>query len=359
MAMGNDSIKGNIGTLLHEGTVIPAHPLALTADRKLDERRQRGLTQYYIACESGGIAVGVHTTQFEIRDPKINLYTRVLELASEEVQNASLDRPFIRVAGIVGPTKQAVAEADTAVRLGYDLGLLSMGGLADWTEEQILDRVRAVADVIPVFGFYLQPSVGGRIFSYEFWLAFAKTANVHAIKVAAFNRYQTLDVVRAICHSGRHDQIALYTGNDDNIVADLLTTYRFEVDGKVIEKEFVGGLLGHWAVWTRGAVELLSAVKASKANGMKGMDELLTRGIEVTDMNAAIFDPAHSFHGCIPGIHEVLRRQGLLDGRWCLNPKEELSPGQMEEIDRVCTAYPHLTDDEFVKRLLEQTAARI
>src|SRR5690606_2048147 len=214
-------------------------------------------------------------------------------------------------------------------------------------------------DVIPVFGFYLQPSVGGRIFSYEFWLAFAKTANVHAIKVAAFNRYQTLDVVRAICHSGRHDQIALYTGNDDNIVADLLTTYRFEVDGKVIEKEFVGGLLGHWAVWTRGAVELLSAVKASKANGMKGMDELLTRGIEVTDMNAAIFDPAHSFHGCIPGIHEVLRRQGLLDGRWCLNPKEELSPGQMEEIDRVCTAYPHLTDDEFVKRLLEQTAARI
>ncbi len=357
--MANDSIKDNVRKLLHEGTVIPAHPLALTADRKLDEERQRGLTRYYMACGSGGIAVGVHTTQFEIRDPKVNLYGRVLELASDEVQNAALDRPFIRVAGVVGPTKQAVAEAETAVRFGYDLGLLSMGGLGDWTEEKILERVRAVADVIPIFGFYLQPSVGGRIFSYDFWLEFAKIANVHAIKVAAFNRYQTLDVVRAVCNSGRHEQIALYTGNDDNIVADLLTTYRFEVGGKVIEKEFIGGLLGHWAVWTRGAVELLKAIKACKANGMQGMAELLTRGVEVTDMNAAIFDPAHAFHGCIPGIHEVLRRQGLLDGRWCLNPHEELSPGQMEEIDRVCAAYPHLIDDDFVRQLLLQSTRQI
>jgi hypothetical protein len=357
--MKTNTIKAEVRKLLHEGTVIPAHPLALDANRKLDEKRQRGLTQYYMACGTGGIAVGVHTTQFEIRDPKINLYGRVLELAADEVRTATLDRTFIKVAGIVGPTKQALAEAETAVRHGYDLGLLSMGGLKDWTEDQIIERVRAVAEVIPVFGFYLQPSVGGRIFTYDFWLKFAGIKNVHGIKVAAFNRYQTLDVVRAVCNSGRHDDIALYTGNDDNIVADLLTTYRFERNGQIIEKEFVGGLLGHWAVWTRKAVELVEEIRACKSNGRANVDELLTRGVEVTDMNAAIFDPAHSFHGCIPGIHEVLRRQGLLDGRWCLNPQEELSPGQLEEIDRVCKAYPHLTDDYFVKELLEQNVVKI
>ena len=357
--MNTMTIKPEVKKLLHEGTVIPAHPLALNAERQLDEKRQRALTQYYIACGTGGVAVGVHTTQFEIRDPKINLYGPVLELAADEIAKASLSRTFIKVAGIVGPTKQALAEAETAVKYGYDLGLLSMGGLKDWTEDQVIDRVRAVADVIPVFGFYLQPSVGGRIFSYDFWLKFAQIPNVQAIKIAAFNRYQTLDVVRAVCNSGRHKEIALYTGNDDNIVADLLTTFRFEKDGQVIEKEFVGGLLGHWAVWTRQAVELLKDVKSCRANGTPTVSELLTRGVEVTDMNAAIFDPAHSFHGCIPGIHEVLRRQGILDGRWCLNPHEELSPGQLEEIDRVCSAYPHLVDDEFVKVLLQKKSIRI
>ena len=352
-------LRRELKELLHSGTVIPAHPLALDAHRKIDEKRQRRLTQYYMACGTGGVAVGVHTTQFEIRDPQFNLYDRVLELAADEIKSARLTRPFIKVAGIVGPTKQAISEAETAVRLGYDIGLLSMGGLKDWTEEQILERVRAVAGVIPVFGFYLQPSVGGRIFTYDFWLKFARIANVQAIKVAAFNRYQTLDVVRAVCNSGRHKEIALYTGNDDNIVADLLTTYRFQAGGEVIEKEFVGGLLGHWAVWTRKAVELLEDVKRCKANGRAGVNELLTRGVEVTDMNAAIFDPAHSFHGCIPGIHEVLRRQGLLEGRWCLNPNEELSPGQMEEIDRVCKAYPHLIDDAFVGELLGEKLVRI
>lgn len=351
-------MKADVRKLLHDGTVIPAHPLALNAKREIDERRQRGLTQYYIASGAGGIAVGVHTTQFEIRDAKYNLYGRVLELAADEVKRAALSRPFIKVAGIVGPTKQALTEAQTAVKLGYDMALLSMGGLTDWTEEQLLERVKAVADVLPVFGFYLQPSVGGRIFSYKFWYEFARIANVHAIKVAAFNRYQTLDVVRAVCESVRHRDIALYTGNDDNIVADLLTTYQFKSAGKVIEKSFVGGLLGHWAVWTRKAVELLEAVKRCKANGGAGTSELLTRGIEVTDMNAAIFDPANSFHGCIPGIHEILRRQGLLEGRWCLNPAEELSPGQMMEIDRVCKSYPHLTDDDFVRDLLEQHAVK-
>lgn len=351
-------ISSEVKKLLHEGTVIPAHPLALDAGRRLDEKRQRGLTQYYIASGAGGIAVGVHTTQFEIRDPKINLYDRVLELAADEVERAALARTFIKVAGIVGPTKQAVVEAQTAVRFGYDLGLLSMGGLKDWTEDQILERVRTVADVIPIFGFYLQPSVGGRIFTYNFWREFARIDNVHAIKVAAFNRYQTLDVVRAVCESGRHHEIALYTGNDDNIVADLLTTYRFGSGGSVVEKSFAGGLLGHWAVWTRKAVELLEEIKKNRNNGVADVSELLTRGIEVTDMNAAIFDPAHSFHGCIPGIHEVLRRQGLLEGRWCLNPAEELSSGQMEEIDRVCKAYPHLTDDDFVRELLEQNVVK-
>ena len=356
--MKTTTLKTEIHKLLHEGTVIPAHPLALDSKRILDEKRQRGLTQYYMASGAGGIAVGVHTTQFEIRDPQINLYSRVLALAAEEVDSATLTRPFVKVAGIVGPTQQAISEAETAVRLGYDLGLLSMGGLKDWTEEQILERVKAVAAIIPIFGFYLQPSVGGRIFSYDFWLQFARIPNVQAIKVAAFNRYPTLDVVRAVCFSGRHNEIALYTGNDDNIIQDLLTTYRFEVNGKIVEKEFVGGLLGHWAVWTRKAVELLEEVKRRRSNGGVTTSSLLTKGIEVTDMNAAIFDPAHNFHGCIPGIHEVLRRQGLLDGRWCLNPREELSPGQMLEIDRVCNAYPHLTDDEFVRELLEQNVVK-
>lgn len=346
------TLRPEIHELLHAGTVIPAHPLALNANRQFDENRQRGLTRYYIASGAGGVAVGVHTTQFEIRNPEINLYETVLKTAADEIERAQLDRPFIKVAGIVGPTEQAVREAKLALQYGYDLGLLSMGGLKDWTEEAILDRVRAVAEVIPVFGFYLQPSVGGRIFSYDFWKAFAEIPNIQAIKVASFNRYQTLDVVRAVCHSSRRDEIALYTGNDDNIVTDLLTTYRFTVDGQTVEKGFVGGLLGHWAVWTKKAVELLAEVKTCLNNGNKGLAELLTKNVEVTDSNAAFFDPSHNFHGCIAGLHEVLRRQGLLEGTWCLNPAEDLSPGQNEEIDRVYAMYPHLNDDEFVREHL-------
>ncbi|WP_316810077.1 dihydrodipicolinate synthase family protein [Pedobacter heparinus] len=341
-----------IKRFLDAGTLIPAHPLALTAERRLDEQGQRLLTRYYMATGAGGIAVGVHSTQFEIRDPKINLYETVLKLAAEEVEKAALDRPFIKVAGICGPTAQAVEEAKTALKYGYEMGLLSMGGLQDWTETEILDRVKAVAAILPVFGFYLQPSVGGRVFSYDFWLQFAEIENVEAIKVASFNRYQTLDVVRAVCHSSRREKIALYTGNDDNIVADLLTTYQFEVNGKIVEKEFIGGLLGHWAVWTQAAVRLLEEIKRCKANGYANAAALLSKGVQVTDMNAAIFDPAHSFHGCIPGIHEVLRRQGLLKGTWCLNPNEQLSEGQADEIERVSAAYPALIDDDFVKSFL-------
>jgi dihydrodipicolinate synthase/N-acetylneuraminate lyase len=318
---------------LREGAVIPAHPLALTAERKLDERRQRALTRYYLAAGAGGVAVGVHTTQFEIRD--CGLLAPVLELALEELRPADT----IRIAGIVGTTAQALKEADLAARLGYHAGLLSLGAMASASVPELLEHARAVASVIPLFGFYLQPAVGGRVLPYEFWRAFAEIENVVAIKIAPFNRYQTIDVMRAVAESGR--DIALYTGNDDNILLDLLTPYRF---GETTLR-IVGGLLGHWAVWTRRAVELLEQRYRIRDN--------LTLAIEITDSNAAFFDAANRFRGCIAGIHEVLRRQGLLAGRWCLNPSEDLSTGQMEEIDRVYRAYPHLNDDEFVRRHID------
>jgi dihydrodipicolinate synthase/N-acetylneuraminate lyase len=341
--------------LIEEGTVLPAHPLALNAERELDEEKQRQLTRYYMASGAGGVAVGVHSTQFEIRDPQINLFEKVLALAADEIAKANLDRPFLKIAGICGPTKQAVAEAEIAIKHGYDIGLLSMGGLQGWSEEEILERVRAVAEVMPVFGFYLQPSVGGRIFTYDFWKQFAEIDNVEAIKCASFNRYQTLDVMRAVANSSRREKISMYTGNDDNIMADLLTTFKFIVKGEEVEVGFKGGLLGHWAVWTNNVVQLMERVKAYRKNKtVEEAEALLNLGVQVTDVNAALFDPANSFHGCIPGIHEVLRRQGLLEGRWCLNPKEELSVGQMEEIERVYQDYPHLNDDEFVKSFLKE-----
>jgi hypothetical protein len=348
-----NELHSSIKQVLHEGVVIPAHPLALTENLQLDETRQRLLTRYYMSAGAGGVAVGVHTTQFEIRNAEINLLEPVLRMAADEIDKARLERPFIKVAGIVGPTDSALREAELAVKCGYHLGLLSMGGLAHYSDKELIRHASAVAEVIPIFGFYLQPAVGGRLLSYEFWRSFAEIKNVHAVKLAPFNRYQTLDVVRAVCHSSRRDEIALYTGNDDNIVADLLTPYRFQVNGKTVEKRFSGGLLGHWAVWTKSAVELFSEIKQCIANEYRGLEKLLAKGIEVTDMNAVIFDAKNNFHGCIPGIHEVLRRQGLLQGRWCLNPKEELSPGQMEEIDRLYKDYPHLTDDDFVQQVLE------
>jgi hypothetical protein len=338
---------------LHEGLVIPAHPLALDENRQLDEQHQRALTRYYLAAGAGGVAVGVHSTQFEIRSKDVNLLEPVLRMASEEIDKADLQRPFIKVAGICGPTKQALEESELALKLGYDAGLLSMGGLKDWTEADILERTRSVAGQIPVIGFYLQPSVGGRIFSFDFWRQFAEIPGLVAIKMAPFNRYQTIDVVRAVCYSSRRDEIALYTGNDDNIVNDLLTTYRFHVNGAPVEKSIVGGLLGHWAVWTQKAVELLEEIKQARSGGEINK-EWLTRNIEVTEANAAFFDPAHHFEGCIPGIHEVLRRQGLLKGTWCLNPNEVLSPGQVEEIDRMYAEYPYLNDDAFVAKHLAQ-----
>jgi len=347
-------LNPKIKALLHEGTVIPAHPLALTADRKLDEARQRLLTRYYMASGAGGIAIGVHTTQFQIRDPEIGLYRKVLELATEEIDQANLNRPFIKVAGVSGDTEQAVNEAKICAELGYDIVLVSTNGLGDWPEEALLERTRKIAEIMPVFGFYLQPAVGGKVLSFEFWKAFAEIDNVQAIKMAPFNRYQTLDVVRAVCESSRCDEIALYTGNDDNIVNDLLTTYTFMVNKKPVTKDIVGGLLGHWAVWTHKAVELLDTVKRSKKVGSSLSKELLTLNVAVTDSNAAFFDAANNFHGCIAGIHEVLYRQGILKGIWCLDENEGLSPGQKEEIDRVYQAYPELNDDGFITNNIEK-----
>jgi len=325
---------------LKQGHVIPAHPLALNTARKLDERRQRALTRYYLDAGAGGIAVGVHTTQFAIREPAIGLFRPVLELAIEEMRQ----RPVAAIAGVCGLTPQAMQEAELAASLGYHAALLSLGALRDATVRQLIKHTRMVAGVIPLVGFYLQPSVGGRLLPYSFWRQFAEIENVVAIKIAPFNRYQTLDVVRAVVESGRVGDIALYTGNDDNIIIDLLTKFDFGGRGARI----VGGLLGHWAVWTKTAVTHLAAVQASDS------PSLLTLAQQVTDANAALFDPANNFRGCIAGLHEILRRQGLLEGIWCLDPNEGLSPGQSEEIDRVCRAYPHLTDDHFVRQHLDK-----
>ncbi|MEJ7590600.1 MAG: dihydrodipicolinate synthase family protein [Planctomycetaceae bacterium] len=314
----------------------PPDILVLTPSRRLDERRQRALSRYYIAAGVGGIAVGVHTTQFAIRDPKIGLFKPVLQLAAEEMNRAV--RPLVRIAGVCGRTAQAVAEAELLQELGYHAALLSLGAMREADEDDLITHSRAVAEVIPVIGFYLQPSVGGLALPYSFWRRFAEIENIVAIKIAPFSRYQTQDVVRAVIEAGRND-IALYTGNDDNIVADFLTPFRFA--GK--ERRIVGGLLGHWSVWTQRAVELLERCRNADAT-----PELLRLGVEITDCNAAFFDAANGFRGCIAGLHEVLRRQGLMEGLWCLDEDETLSPGQLAEIDRAYRTYPHLHDDEFV-----------
>lgn len=338
---------------LRGGVAIPAHPLALTPSRLLDERRQRALTRYYIDAGAGGVAVGVHTTQFAIRESNHGLYRPVLELAADVVREwrARRPRPFVMVAGLCGTTAQAVAEAEIALTYGYDVGLLSLGALADATTEQLLAHCRAVADVMPLFGFYLQPAVGGRPLGYAFWREFAEIPNLWAVKVAPFDRYKTIDVIRGIGEAGRHD-VALYTGNDDTIVADLATSFTVNVGGERRVRVFDGGLLGQWAVWTRRAVDLLSRARAARDGGAVDV-ELLREGTALTDANGAIFDAANRFAGCIPGIHEVLRRQGLLAGTWCLDPRESLSPGQAQEIDRVCRSYPFLTDDDFVAERLD------
>ena len=338
---------------LRDGLVIPAHPLALTHTGGLDERHQRALTRYYHAAGAGGLAVGVHTTQFAIRD--IGLLEPVLALAADALRacDAATARQTVLIAGVCGDTRQAVAEAALATGLGYHAGLLSLAALPDAPLDRLLDHCRAVARVLPLVGFYLQPAVGGRALPVAFWREFVQIPNVVAVKVAPFDRYRTLDVVRAVAESGRAGEVALYTGNDDHLLLDLLATHEVATEGGPVAVRFAGGLLGHWACWTRRAAEHLALAKAHRAADAVPA-ALLTLAAQITEANAALFDPSHAFAGCIAGIHEVLHRQGLLSSPRCLDPDECLSPGQRDEIDRVYRLYPHLTDDAFVAEHLDE-----
>ncbi len=346
-------IPSGIRKQVKQGLVIPAMPLALTADRSFDQRRQKALIRYYLDAGAGGIAVGVHSTQFMIRDPGIDLFRPVLSLTSETI-DAYSQREILKIAGVCGKTEQACTEARFAAETGYHAGLLSLAAFADDDIATMIEHCKTIAEIIPLIGFYLQPSVGGRILPYAFWREFAAIENVLAIKMAPFNRYQTLDVVRAVCDAGREQDIALYTGNDDNIVIDLLTEYKIRTAGAEKKVRIVGGLLGHWCVWTKKAVDLLDAIHSLTARRLPVPPEMLSLAQEITDANGALFDAAHNYAGCIPGLHEVLRRQGLFKGIWCLDENEVLSPGQAEEIDRVYSSYPHLNDDAFVSNNIDK-----
>lgn len=342
---------------LRSGCVIPAHPLALQSGNQIDERHQRALTRYYLAAGAGGLAVGVHTTQFAIHEPKIGLYRPVLELAIETARQfttAADNEEPIMIAGIVGDTKQAIQEAHLARELGYHIGLLSLTALKGKSIDELIDHSRQVAEVIPVMGFYLQQTISQMILPIEFWQKFVEIPNVHAIKIAPFNRYQTLDVLEAVARSGRANEIALYTGNDDNIILDLLTRHEFKINGRPVSLRIVGGLLGQWACWTQKAVENLALIKALRENNTPVSHDLLTMAGKLTLANKAIFDAENQFRGCIPGISYVLKRQGLLKEINTLDPDERLSDGQAERIDSIIRDYPYLTDDEFVKENLNK-----
>jgi dihydrodipicolinate synthase/N-acetylneuraminate lyase len=340
--------------VLRAGAVIPAHLLALDAHRKLDARRQRAMTHYYLDAGAGGVAVGVHSTQFAIRD--VGLYQPVLELAMQtarEWEPLGGRRPLFMVAGLAGGTEDAVLEAGVASGLGYHAGLLSLAAMKGASEDELVAHCRAVAEVMPLVGFYLQPAVGGIHLPATFWRRFAEIENVVAIKMAPFNRYRTLDVIRGVVAARAEERVTLYTGNDDHIVLDLLAPFTFMRDGQPVTVRIKGGLLGHWSVWTKRAVELLARIHGAVAQGAV-TPELLALDAQVTDCNAALFDVAHDFHGCIAGCHEVLRRQGLLEGTWCLDANEALSAGQADELSRVQRDYPHLVDDEFVAQHRER-----
>lgn len=344
---------------LHAGTVIPAIPLVLDQNRKFDQKSQRTLIRYYLEAGAGGIAVAVHTTQFEIRNPEIALFEPILKTTAEEIDafEARTGKVIVRVAGVCGNTEQACSEACIAQKNGFDAVLLSPGGLSDFSEKELVERTRSVSEVMPVIGFYLQVACGGRRLSYEYWKSIANIPNVVAIKCASFNRYQTIDLVRGVAFSDRRNEVALYTGNDDNIVADLLTPYHFVVNGVPVEMRFVGGLLGHWSLWTHNVVSLFEELRLYR-DGRLIPPELLSRGVAITDCNAAFFDAAHNFAGCIPGVHEVLHRQGLMPGIWCLDPAETLSEGQAQEISRVYKMYPDLNDDRFIEIYLANDGKR-
>lgn len=353
MALHYSDLPPHVLSIIRRGAAIPAHPLALDSQRQFDRRRQRALTRYYVDAGVGGLAVGVHTTQFAIRE--IGLYEPVLAAAMDD-SKAWTDRTLVMVAGICGRTGQAVAEAQTAVRLGYHAGLLSLSALKDASTDEIIDHCRRVAEEIPLVGFYLQPAVGGMSLDAGFWERFAAIENVIAIKVAPFNRYRTLDVVRGVVAARAEERVTLYTGNDDHIVLDLVTPFTVMRDGAPVTLRFKGGLLGHWSVWTRNAVRMLEELKRAVGAGPL-LPEVLALDSRVTDCNAAFFDVAHNFHGCIAGCHEVLRRQGLLEGTWCIDPDEGLSPGQREEIDRVSREHADLSDDDFVAENVQRWLA--
>ncbi len=350
-------IEPSVFGRLRDGCVIPAHPLALTPSNKLDERHQRALTRYYLAAGAGGLAVGVHTTQFAIHDSKVGLYQPVLQLAIETAEQAVLSdgiKPPVMVAGLVGETDQAVHEAELAVALGYHLGLLSLTALRGKSVEDLIAHARRVADVIPIMGFYLQTTISRMVLPREFWSRLVEIPRVRAIKIAPFNRYQTLDVLEAVAHSGRAEEIALYTGNDDNIIADLVTRHVFRTGREEIALHVAGGLLGQWACWTRRAVEGLESIKHIRRTQGSIPPEVLTLGSQLTLANKAIFDADNDFAGCIPGISYVLKRQGLMAHIGTLDPAERLSPGQADRIDEIVRRYPHLTDDEFVGANLDK-----
>ncbi|MFK0239283.1 dihydrodipicolinate synthase family protein [Microbacterium sp. NPDC090281] len=349
--MAVPTLRPEAAATLARGAVIPAHPLALTAERRIDERRQRALTRYYLDAGAGGIAVGVHTTQFEIRDPEHALFEPVLALAAEEL-DARADADVVRIAGVAGGTAQAVAEAELARDLGYDAVLVSPR-VAGADERALLERARAVGEVLPVVGFYLQTAIGGPVLDRDFWREFASIPAVVAVKAAPFDRYRTLELVRGVAASGRADEIALYTGNDDAIVADLLSEFHVESPSGARTLRFVGGLLGQWAVGTRAAVSLLERAQRAMDGDEDAYRELGLVASDMVDVNQAVFDPGNDFAGVIAGVHEMLRQQGLLDGVWCLDPAEGLSPGQAEEIERVRHAYPDLNDDAFIAENLE------
>jgi hypothetical protein len=349
----HSSMNSEIRRLIADGTVIPAHPLALNADRSLDAAHQRALTRYYIDAGAGGLAVGVHTTQFAIRD--VGLYRPVLELAAETAKTWT-DRPLALVAGLSGPTRQVVAEAQTARGIGYHAGLLSLAAMKSASEDEIIAHCEMVAREIPLVGFYLQPAVGGVILGTEFWRRFALIDNVIAIKVAPFNRYRTLDVLRGVAAAGALERVALYTGNDDHILLDLTLPFDLRERGVTTRAHFRGGLLGHWSVWTASAIKQFEMCRAARHKASVPA-ELLALDARVTDCNSAFFDVANNFHGCIAGCHEVLRRQGLLAGIWCLDRDEGLSPGQLDEIDRVCNEHADLSDDDFVAANLQKWLA--
>jgi dihydrodipicolinate synthase/N-acetylneuraminate lyase len=350
MSLHWSQLPADVLALLRRGTVIPAHPLALDSHRRLDQRRQRALSRYYLDAGVGGLAVGVHTTQFAIREH--GLYEPVLRLAIEEATGWT-DRPLVMIAGICGNTEQAKWEANVARSLGYSAGLLSLAALAGAGEEQLIEHCQTIASEIPLVGFYLQPAVGGCRLGASFWRRFATIDNVVAIKVAPFDRYATLNVLRGVTEARAEQRVTLYTGNDDHILLDLVTPFVLRRDDEDVTLRFRGGLLGHWSVWTKRAVELLERIQTAVENGVID-NKLLAWKARITDSNGAFFDATHNFAGCIAGCHEVLRRQGLLEGIWCLDPAETLSTGQAEEIDRVYAAYPELNDDDFVRANIDR-----